>query len=75
MSLFLHFDACKVPSQSGVHIRVFKSLDWEGGFDSTLSFSDILNILQPSFIDGPRCKRKMVDIFMRQKYIKNEFIK
>ena len=69
MSLFLHFDACKVPSQSGVHIRVFKSLDWEGGFDSTLSFSDILNILQPSFIDGPRWKGKMVVIFISQKYI------
>ena len=69
MSLFLDFDACKVPSQSGVHIRVFKSLDWEGGFDSTLSFSDILNILQPSFIDGPRWKGEMVVIFISQKYI------
>ena len=69
MNLFLDFDACKVPSQSGIHIGVFKSLDLEGCFDSILSFSDILNILQPSFIDGPRCKGKMVVIFISKKYI------
>ena len=70
MNLFLDFDACKVLSQSGIHIGVFKSLDWEGCFDSILSFSDILNILQPSFIDGP-----MVVIFISQKYIWNKLIK
>ena len=67
MNLFLQFDICKGPSQNGIHIGVFKSHDWEGCFDSTLSFGDILNILQPSFIDGLRCKGKMVVIFINQK--------
>ena len=69
MNLFLQFDICKGPSQYGIHIGVFKSHDWEGCFDSTLTFGDVLNILLSSFIDGPRCKRKMVDIFISQKYI------
>ena len=40
ISFFLHFDGCKGPSQNGMNIGVFKSLDCRGCLDSTLSRGD-----------------------------------